>query len=160
VALAYRQLAGSEVAVELDYVRGWPEGRLAEALAAGRAADLARAVSQLGPHRDELAIGLGGMVARSHASQGEQRCLALSLRLGSHRLVTEAVGEAPLLLLDDVFSELDPQRSAALVDHLPAGQALLTSAVPLPPRRRPDRVYRVEAGRLSEVAARDPVGDG
>ncbi len=86
----------------------------------------------MGPHRDDLDLDLNGLPARTHASQGEQRTLALALRLAAHRLVTERVGSAPVLLLDDVFSELDGDRSAALLAHLPQGQVLLTTAGPLP----------------------------
>ena len=77
-------------------------------LAGGAAGDLAagRLARRSAPRR--AGVGLDGLPSRSHASQGEQRCLALALKLAAHRLVTEAVGEAPLLLLDDVFSELDP----------------------------------------------------
>ncbi|MEA3216011.1 MAG: replication and repair protein RecF [Acidimicrobiia bacterium] len=152
VARAYSQLAGTDVPIDLCYSAAWRPG-LAAALAASRRADVARGVTLVGPHRDELEIWLAGMPARSHASQGEQRSLALSLRLAAHRLVTEAAGESPLLLLDDVFSELDPARCAALLRHLPPGQALLTSADRLPVGTRPQRVYRVENGRIAGVAA-------
>jgi DNA replication and repair protein RecF len=86
----------------------------------------------VGPHRDEIVIQLDGREARTHASQGEQRCLALALRLGIHRLVRQTTDLVPTLLLDDVFSELDPARSRALVAEIPAGQAILTTAAPLP----------------------------
>ncbi len=59
--------------------------------------------------------------------------MALALRLGGHSVVREAADDEPVLLLDDVFSELDPARAAALVAHLPAGQALLTTAGVVPP---------------------------
>ncbi len=119
----------TEVAIE--YRPTW-EGPLAEALARARADDVRRAASTVGPHRDDLALVLGGRDARLQASQGEQRCVALALRLGVHHLVTERLGMPPILLLDDVFSELDPVRSHHLVTELPPGQALLTTAVPLP----------------------------
>jgi len=135
VAVAYGALAGHEgprpSEVTLAYRRSWM-GHLGVALRAARHDDLRRGVSTVGPHRDELEILLDGGPARSEASQGEQRCLALALRLGLHRLVTEREGRPPILLLDDVFSELDPARSRALVHQLPAGQTLLTTAVPLP----------------------------
>ncbi len=82
-----------------------------------------------GPHRDDLALSVGGLPGRTHASQGEQRSLALALRLAAHQLATERLGSAPVLLLDDVFSELDPFRSSALLAGLPPGQALLTTAL-------------------------------
>jgi len=107
-----------------------------------------RQVTTVGPHRDDLDLTLAGLPARTHASQGEQRSLALALRLAGHRLVTERVGQAPLLLLDDVFSELDHARGAALLAHLPDGQVLLTSAGGLPPEAAPDHVVQVVAGKV------------
>jgi DNA replication and repair protein RecF len=134
VEAAYRHLAeegGADGGVKMTYVPGW-QGELASALGASRQDDVRRAVSTVGPHRDEIVLSIGGHEARVRASQGEQRSLALALRLGLHQLVTERRGDPPLLLLDDVFSELDPDRSRALVGLLPAGQALLTTATPLP----------------------------
>jgi DNA replication and repair protein RecF len=89
-------------------------------------------VTLVGPHRDELDLLLAGLPTRTQASQGEQRSLALALRLAAHQLATERLGSAPVLLLDDVFSELDPYRSRALLAGLPPGQALLTTALPPP----------------------------
>ena len=86
---------------------------------------------------------------RTHASQGEQRCLALALRLAQHHLVGAVTGNAPLLLLDDVFSELDPRRTAALVRHLPAGQAVITSATDAVPELSLDAVFDVAPGRIA-----------
>ena len=77
---------------------------------------------------DELELSIGGMPARTHASQGEQRTLALALRLGVHHLVAERTGSTPVLVLDDVLSELDAHRAAALLDLLPAGQIIITTA--------------------------------
>ncbi len=134
VAASYASLAAGAatgVGVDLAYRRSW-EGPLADALAAGRREDLRRGATGAGPHRDDLALAIDGRDARLQASQGEQRCLALALRLGVHRLVTARSDAAPILLLDDVFSELDPFRARALVHELPAGQALVTTAVPLP----------------------------
>ena len=66
-----------------------------------------------------------------------------------HRAVTDAAGSPPVLLLDDVFSELDPDRSDALLANLPAGQTLLTSASGLPPKADPDLVLEVRDGRIA-----------
>ena len=145
---AYDQLAGRAAEVEAAYAQSW-DGSLAEALAAARQDDVRRGVTTVGPHRDDLALRIGGMPSRTHASQGEQRSLSLALRLAAHRLVTDTVGTPPVLLLDDVFSELDPDRSEALLAHVPAGQALLTSAGVLPPGARPEVLVHVSAGRLS-----------
>ena len=148
VAMAYEQLAGASASVLVSYVAPWRAVGLAASLAAARNDDLRRQVCTVGPHRDDLQITLAGLPARTHASQGEQRCLALALRLAAHRLVATRIGSPPILLLDDVFSELDPARTRALVAHLPPGQALLTTASPLPAGIAPERVVTVVDGRL------------
>jgi DNA replication and repair protein RecF len=133
VGPAYGRLAGSEgrTLVGQRYVRSWG-GDLLAALQAHRTDDLRRGVNTMGPHRDDLLLEIEGREARTHASQGEQRCLALALRIGIHQLVLSRTSVVPTLLLDDVFSELDPARSRALVAELPPGQSILTTAVPLP----------------------------
>ena len=102
----------------------------------------------MGPQRDELELRISGLPARTHASQGEQRSLAWALRLAAHTLVTAAAESPPILLLDDVFSELDPDRSAALLAHLPAGQTVLTTAGGVPAGAAPDLVLDVERGTV------------
>jgi len=124
-------------------------GRLAAALAEARREDVRRGVSTVGPHRDEVALSIGGAPARTQASQGEQRTLALALRLAVHHVVTAATDSPPVLLLDDVFSELDPGRSAALLANLPEGQTLLTTASTLPADAHPDVVLRLAGGELT-----------
>jgi DNA replication and repair protein RecF len=148
-ALAATSAPGDRRTVNLAYRRSWP-GPLAEALAAARPDDLRRSVTTVGPHRDELDLAVGSLPARTHASQGEQRTLALALRLAGHRLVTETIATPPVLLLDDVFSELDHARAEALIRHLPtsAGQAILTTAGDLPAGATVAARYRVEEGKL------------
>ena len=146
VSEAYEQLAHRSNAIELRYEPPWREQGLAVALLAARNADVRRGVSTVGPHRDDVDLFIGGLPARTHASQGEQRTLALALRLAAHRLVTQIAGSSPLLVLDDVLSELDPQRCAALLHHLPPGQVVLTTAGVLPEAAHPDAVIRIENG--------------
>ena len=145
---AYEQLAGTPTAIDLHYEPPWRSTGLAEALREARSNDLRRGVSTVGPHRDELTLSIAGLPSRTHASQGEQRTLALALRLAGHRLVTERTGSAPVLVLDDVLSELDDHRATALLDHLPSGQVIITTASDLPPAARADHVVRVEAGAV------------
>jgi DNA replication and repair protein RecF len=143
----YDRVAERAAHVTVDYQRSW-DGPLADALAAARGDDLRRCVTTLGPQRDELLVRLGGLPSRTHASQGEQRSLALALRLAGHLLVTRELGSPPVLLLDDVFSELDGDRSSALLESLPAGQALVTTAGGLPAQAHPELVVRVEGGKI------------
>jgi DNA replication and repair protein RecF len=133
VGPAYGRLAGvpDQLVVTQQYIRSWT-GELLDALVASRRDDLRRGVNTVGPHRDDLLLTLDGREARTHASQGEQRCLALALRIGVHQLVVSRTNLTPILLLDDVFSELDPARSRALIAELPSGQSVLTTAAPLP----------------------------
>jgi DNA replication and repair protein RecF len=158
VGKAYAQLAqGAGIAVSMAYRRSW-EGPLSEALGASRHDDVRRGITTVGPHHDELELAIAApcalgpvgdrLPARTHASQGEQRSLALALRLGAHALTTEVTGTPPVLLLDDVFSELDAARGAALLAHLPDGQALLTTTGPIPSGIEPDKTVRVRAGQL------------
>lgn len=103
---------------------------LRDALAARRRAEFERAVCLVGPHRDELELSVGGLPARGYASHGESWSLALALRLAGYQLLRSG-GDDPVLMLDDVFAELDSgrrDRLAALVSD--AEQVLVTAAVP------------------------------
>lgn len=154
VHAAYARLAGQATPVELQYEPAWRATGLAAALADARDNDVRRGTSTVGPHRDELGLMINGLPARTHASQGEQRTLALALRLGAHGLVAERTGSTPVLVLDDVLSELDPGRAAALLDHLPAGQIVITTAGAIPPAATPERVLRIVAGAVMAVDGR------
>ena len=115
--------------------------------------DLERGVTGLGPHRDDVVIAAGGRELRSFGSQGEQRLAVLALLLAEAELITERRGVPPLLLLDDVLSELDPDRRrilAARVAH--AGQALITAtdAAMLP--LAPDQLLEVTPGEVRDAA--------
>lgn len=96
-----------------------------------RELEVVRGTSLVGPHRDEVAMVIGGLPARTHASHGEGWLAALALTLGSLRIVADAIGEEPVLLLDDPFTLLDPERRARLVGALPRdAQILVTAADP------------------------------
>jgi DNA replication and repair protein RecF len=158
VAKAYAALAGDSGPAELSYVSSLGEEQLPgldratlaevllEALGRSRRADLERGISLVGPHRDELRLDLAGMPARGYASHGECWSYALSLRLAAYDLLTSDGGE-PVLVLDDVFAELDTRRRARLAELVaPAEQVLVTAAVP-------EDVPAVLAGVQVDVAA-------
>jgi DNA replication and repair protein RecF len=121
---------------------------LRDAIAARRRAEIERGVTLVGPHRDEWHLMIGGLDARHQASQGEQRTLSLALRLAGHEVVGALTGAVPVLLLDDVFSELDAARATALVHNLPAGQTLLTTAGVVPPDVVAERRLRIHDGHI------------
>jgi DNA replication and repair protein RecF len=148
VAKAYTALAGEPQPVSMSYAPAWLVDGLAPALVASRADDVRRMSTTVGPHRDDLDVMLNGLASRTHTSQGEQRTMALALRLAAHQLVTEHHNEAPVLVLDDVFSELDPDRSRALLANLPNGQVVITTASVLPEGASPDKVMRIVDGAV------------
>jgi DNA replication and repair protein RecF len=135
----YQELAHEEVNVGVEYEQSW-SGDLFDALVRSLDDDRFRGHTTIGPQRDDIRLTLSRRDARRQASQGEQRSLALALRLGGHALVQKSRGVDPLLLLDDVFSELDPLRSDRLLQLLPAGQTLVTTASPLPSGMSPAAV--------------------
>jgi DNA replication and repair protein RecF len=161
-ARRYAELASSAPPV-LHYQPSWssdeisePCGDVAEAilaaLEANHSRDLETASTSAGPHRDDLSIELGGVAARTFASQGEQRSLSLSLRMAERDVVEEAQGEAPILLLDDVFSELDQARRDRLADLVAtSGQTIATATAAEPLPLRGGRTLRVFDGGVELV---------
>jgi DNA replication and repair protein RecF len=128
------------------------ETAMLKALAAVRASELDRGVCLVGPHRDELELSIGGMPARGYASHGESWSLALALRLASFALLREG-REDPVLILDDVFAELDAGRRDRLAGLVAAGdQVLITAAVPADvPEMLAGPRFNVRAGVVSRA---------
>jgi DNA replication and repair protein RecF len=109
----------------------------------------ARGSTLTGPHRDDLELLLDGRPARSFASQGQQRSIALSLKLAEVQFLTHKLGEAPVLLLDDVLSELDLERQAHLLALLDERvQTFVSSTHATELAYKPGQVLTVEQGRL------------
>jgi DNA replication and repair protein RecF len=123
--LAYRPAAGMSV----DGPEAELAPRLEEILAARLPRDREKGYTSAGPHMDELVLALDGRGAKIYGSQGQQRALVLALKIGEIENLRSALGRPPLLLLDDVSSELDPAKNAFLLGYLAAlpAQAFLTS---------------------------------
>jgi DNA replication and repair protein RecF len=169
-AAAYAQVAPASAALTLRYATSTPmdvltdgghpsvaelqDALLAE-LAAVRPAELERGVNLVGPHRDDLDLGIGELPVRGYASHGEGWSVALALRLGSYELLrADALpGGDPVLMLDDVFAELDGDRREQLA--LAAGkaeQAIVTAAVPSDvPEQLAGTRYEVRDGTVRRV---------
>ncbi len=133
----------------LDYE---PSPVTAELLETRLGRDLERGTTGTGPHLDEVRIGAGGHELRTHGSQGEQRVAVLALLLGEAELLARSRRVPPLLLLDDVLSELDGERRAALVERVRGGGQVLVTAVArgaLP--GSPDQVLEVSPGHVEEA---------
>ncbi|OUC99795.1 DNA replication/repair protein RecF [Streptosporangium minutum] len=124
-ALEYRGTLSTEAGTD----RATLEERLRAALLEVRTSEIERGVTLVGPHRDDLFLGLGELPARGYASHGESWSFALALRLAAYDLL-RADGGDPVLILDDVFAELDNQRRGRLAEIVaPAEQVLITAAV-------------------------------
>ncbi|MCX4963416.1 DNA replication/repair protein RecF [Streptomyces sp. NBC_00654] len=137
VALEYRSSVGPEVGTEAGagsgaagaHTREELYEQLMAALAGVRKQEIERGVTLVGPHRDDLVLGLRGMPAKGYASHGESWSYALALRLASYELL-RSEGNEPVLVLDDVFAELDARRRERLAELVaPGEQVLVTAAV-------------------------------
>jgi len=148
-ARCHAEIGGGE-RLEIEYL-GPPED-LAGAVDNSLSDDLRRGSTSVGPHRDDLRVLLDGQEARGYGSQGQQRTAVVSLKLAEAELVTRRSGERPVLLLDDVLSELDLERRSALLGHVDnGGQVVITSvdAGPFPPDLiARASVWSVEAGQV------------
>ncbi len=141
---------GAGERLEIEYLG--PPDDLAAAVHNSVADDLRRGSTSVGPHRDDVRVLLDGHDARGYASQGQQRTAVVSLKLAEAELVARRTGERPVLLLDDVLSELDLERRAALLRQVRnGGQVVITSVDvgPFPPDLIAGaRVWCVEAGQV------------
>ncbi len=165
---AFAGIHGAELPASMRYLSkaGPLAGRaaqdvLTEALQDQRRHDIMRGTTTVGPHRDDFDMQLGGQSASTYASQGQARALILAFKIAELQAARELTGEAPLLLLDDVSSELDPERSAQLFAALvrEAGQCVLTTTAPHFIGLEPGedcRYIEVKAGRIEPSAGTPP----
>lgn len=128
--------------------------RMVAAMQRLRRQELDRGVCLVGPHRDDLVLGIGDLPAKGYASHGESWSLALALRMGAFELLRAEAGEAPVLILDDVFAELDARRRARLAEMVAAAQQVfITAAVPDDvPAGLDGQRFQVTAGVIEEAA--------
>ncbi len=127
ITTATREIGGAGESTATRYLPG-AASSLAESLPATRDEETRLRQTVTGPHRDDLALEINGADAARFASEGQQRTLALALKLAQTRLLGARTAATPLLLIDDIFGELDPTRRQNLLAHLPANaQRLITT---------------------------------
>jgi DNA replication and repair protein RecF len=165
VRAAYEELAPGGGPTLLEYRSSMGEGvpltggreplyaALLGAMGAARKQEIERGVTLVGPHRDDLGLQLGELPAKGYASHGESWSYALGLRLASYELLRADGGE-PVLILDDVFAELDTRRRERLAELVANGeQVLVTAAVPEDvPGALAGARYSVASGEVSRIA--------
>lgn len=154
---AQGRVSGRDEPLGLRYVAGGGDD-LAAALATSREEESRRRQTLVGPHRDDVAITLHGMPAVQFASEGQQRTIALALKLAQAQLLAALRGVQPVMLLDDIFGELDPARRNALLGYLPEGAQKLITTTHLDWARgtafESARVYHVDRGQVVAADSR------
>ena len=123
--------------------------QLKEAIKSSRKNDMQYAVTSVGPHRDDIDIEINGCSARTFGSQGQQRSVVLSLKLGEATILKNFMGEIPVMLFDDVMSELDLNRQDYILNHIKGWQVFITCCEPSPILKMSDgRTFHIENGEI------------
>lgn len=153
----HKKLSGGREDLILQYEPSTEETSFKEKLEKSLERDLHLKMTGIGPHRDDIVFLINGIDVRKYGSQGQQRCAALSLKLAEIKLLTQTIKNKPILLLDDVLSELDRNRQNYLLESIENIQTIITCTgleefvnnnVKL------DKVYRVSKGKVEEKAWR------
>ena len=153
MAKIHGQLTGGKEQIKVEYEKNVEAEKFREQLYSKRNKDISSGTTSVGPHRDDLRFKVGGIDIRKFGSQGQQRTAALSLKLSEIRLIEQVTGEKPILLLDDVLSELDAGRQSWLLESIQDIQTLISctglddfvnSRISL------DKVFRVKEGIVQE----------
>lgn len=122
----YNGISGGKESLTIEYMPSYYGVNLLEALNNSRKKDILAGATSVGPHRDDIIFKINGKNARDFASQGQQRSIALSLKLSEAKIIFEKTGEYPVILLDDVMSELDESRQNYILNNIKGRQVFLT----------------------------------
>lgn len=123
----HRKISGNREELVMKYKMSHDEKGLYEAIVDNRERDLTNGYSSVGPHRDDMDFYINGRDAKKYGSQGQQRTIALSLKLAEIEIARDEIKENPVLLLDDVLSELDPSRQGFLLNGIENTQIFITT---------------------------------
>ena len=153
VSNIHENLSGGNESLKIIYEPDTEEGMIEESLKKNRERDIRTKTTNTGPHRDDISFMINGIDIRRFGSQGQQRTAALSLKMAEINLVEHVTGNKPILLLDDVLSELDSNRQNYLLNSIQDIQTLITCTGLddfVNNRFHIDRVYRVTGGHIVE----------
>lgn len=140
----YIGLSGGRENLEIDLSLSSEPQDFEEKLVLSRKEDMYSGITSVGPHRDDLVFILNKVNARNYGSQGQQRSIALSLKLSGAQVIKNISGEYPVCLLDDVMSELDPQRQSYILNHIRDWQSFLSCC-------DPSNIKNLENGKIFTV---------
>ena len=143
------KLTGNREKIKVSYEKNVQEQEFAELLRQQRDRDIRYGTTSSGPHRDDIGFRINDIDIRKFGSQGQQRTAVLALKLAEVARMQARSGHRPVLMLDDVLSELDLKRQQALTEHV-EGQVLLTTATRPPEHLKAAKIFTVEQGKLTE----------
>ena len=147
----YGELSSLREELGVEYLPSCSSEELAEKLFLARKSDIYSGITSVGPHRDDLDFKINGISARSFGSQGQQRSVAIALKLAEARTLKEITGEQPVAILDDVMSELDPARQGFILNHIKDWQVFITCCDPANiTTLNEGKVFTVEGGKVKE----------
>lgn len=146
----YDGLSHGREQLSLDYALSDDPAVLLSEIKAAREADMKAGFSTVGPHRDDITVKVGGSCARAFGSQGQQRSAVLALKLAEAALLVKVYGEKPVILLDDVMSELDSSRQEYILNHIDGFQVFITCCDPSAVTRLSGgTVFRIQNGEIT-----------
>ncbi len=145
----YSGLSGKREDLEAKYIPICSSKNLAEELIKARKRDLYSGVTSVGPHRDDLDFRINSVSARTFGSQGQQRSVAIALKLAEAKTLKEIIGEEPVAILDDIMSELDPGRQNYILNNITERQVFITCCDPSNIKNlAKGKIFTVSAGRV------------
>lgn len=139
----YNGISSGKEELDTEYITK-SEEYLREKLILARNEDMYSGVTSIGPHRDDLEFKINGINARNFGSQGQKRSVSLSLKLAEAEVLRKIGGECPVFLLDDVMSELDPERQNFILNHIKGMQVFITCC-------DPSNVKQLENGKIFKI---------
>ncbi len=147
----YGELSSLREELMVEYLPSCPSEELSEKLYIARKNDIFSGITSVGPHRDDLDFKINGISARNFGSQGQQRSVAIALKLAEAKTLKDITGEQPVAILDDVMSELDPARQSFILNHIKDWQVFITccdkaNVKPL----KEGKVFTVVGGKIKE----------
>ena len=126
----YGGISSGRERLDAEYIFSYEGDNLADVLKQSRIKDMYTGSTSVGPHRDDIEFKINGIPARSFGSQGQKRSAALALKLCEAEIIKSVSGEYPVFLLDDVMSELDPERQNYILNHVKGIQTFITCCDP------------------------------
>lgn len=144
----YSGISSGKEILDMEYISE-AEENFEEKLKLSRKEDMFSGVTGVGPHRDDIEFKINGISARNFGSQGQKRSVALSLKLAEAEVLKKLVGECPVFLLDDVMSELDPERQNFILNHIKGMQVFITCCDPSNVKQlEKGKIFKIKEGRI------------